>query len=127
MSQKHPQEEDVASGRHHNAEEGPTTQNVPYVIGALYWTKALKDRIRRPWLRLQEFEGSLGEHKEFRDAKAFYNDLMGALDEFDRKKVEDWSRDLELLCQHKLEMPLLAYGNAIAPGKQALRVNSDAA
>ena len=68
-------------------------RNVPYVINALYWTKALKDRIAVPdgW----KFEGSLGEHKEFRDAKAFYNDLMGALDEFDRKKVEDWSRDLE--------------------------------
>ena len=82
-------------------------QNMPRVVGALFWGRGLRQRVDHPVDKLRELGESILERSESKELMKLYGALASSLSEFEGQKVEEWGRDIDSASQAKLHQPLL--------------------
>ena len=82
-------------------------QNMPRVVGALFWGRGLRQRVDHPVNKLRELAASILERGESKELMKLYGALSASLSEFEGQKVEEWGRDIDSASQAKLHQPLL--------------------
>jgi len=86
----------------------PLFLNFPPVAGAIYWVRALKQRIEYPMGKLLVFNKLVKERPdEYRDVEKIYSQLVELFEEYESKKYSEWQKHSVDAAKEKLKMRLL--------------------
>ncbi|CAD7941439.1 unnamed protein product [Amoebophrya sp. A120] len=86
----------------------PLFLNFPPVAGAIYWVRALKQRIDMPMSKLLVFNKLVREKpEEYREVEKLYNQLSELFDDYETKKYKEWKATQVEPTKEKLKMRLL--------------------
>ncbi|CAD7939071.1 unnamed protein product [Amoebophrya sp. A25] len=86
----------------------PLFLNFPPVAGAIYWVRALKQRIDMPMSKLLVFNKLVREKPEdYREVEKLYSQLSELFEEYETKKYKEWKATSVETTKDKLKMRLL--------------------
>ena len=92
--------------------------NMPPIAGALSWVRALRLRVEEPLERLRYYVGFLsqtesgssadgGEREEMKDINKLQAAIVAQLAEFEARKLQEWSLEIDTTSDAKLQQNLL--------------------
>ena len=105
--------------------------NMPPIAGALSWVRALRLRVEEPLERLRYYVGFLsqaeaggegGEREEMKEIIKLHAAIVAQLSEFEARKLQEWSLEIDTTSDAKLQQNLLRRDSASG----LLHVNFDA-
>mmetsp|Transcript_17270 Transcript_17270/g.33650 ORF Transcript_17270/g.33650 Transcript_17270/m.33650 type:complete len:4514 (+) Transcript_17270:154-13695(+) len=79
--------------------------NMPPIAGALSWCRSLLDRIRDPIEKVRAFTASCGE--ELEEMEKTYDGIVVKLEDYEAKKITEWTHEIDSSSQAKLMQSLL--------------------
>jgi dynein heavy chain len=79
--------------------------NMPPISGALTWCRSLLDRIKEPIDQVRLFTSSCGEEVE--EMEKMYDSIVVKLEEYEAKKITEWTSEIDSQSQAKLMQSLL--------------------
>jgi len=93
----------------HSKKNSPRIEsNMAPVSGALAWCRSLADRLRDPYEKLRLYLAAAGlEREESKEIERIYSALSQQLNDYEQKKIAEWTRDIDKSIDEKLRQPLL--------------------
>jgi dynein heavy chain len=86
----------------------PDLSNMPKYAGAAHWARLLKRRVERPMEDLEMASVFLSKTGSGEEAKASYNNLIQALEDFVRQTFAEWSASVaKESIASRLDQPLM--------------------
>lgn len=95
---------------HKNKDDPIMDKNMPPVAGALQWCRSLLTRVNEPYEKLKEVTADI-EGKETEETEKVYQAITNKLQEYEKGKLEGWTKEVDATSDAKLMQALLRRDN----------------
>ncbi len=83
------------------------TLNLPPIAGALTWCRGLLRRVKVPMVKLDQLDKFILEREEAKEVIKLQAAIVQTLNEYERKRIQEWVREVDASSEVKLKLPLL--------------------